>query len=118
MAREISIGTNLATSTKTTLYTVPDRVSGIWTMFYAFNSGANNKYLNLYWYDISNNVEIKILDGYTLNTKQYLLFNGAEVVLEQGDEIRVQLETDATMSVIATLTIAPELSVKKNSNGV
>ena len=118
MSREISIGTNLATDTKTTIYTVPDRVSGIWSMFYAFNSGANNKAINLYWYDKSNNVEVKILEGYTLNAKAYLLFNGAEVVLEQGDEIRVQLETGATMSVIATLTIAPELSVKKNSNGV
>jgi hypothetical protein len=118
MSRQIRIGTNLATDTKTTLYTVPDRVSGIWTMFYAFNSGANNKYINLYWYDKSNDREISILNGYTLNAKAYILFNGAEVVLEQGDEIRVQLESSAAMSVIATLTVAPELSVKKNSNGV
>ena len=118
MSRQISVGTNLTTSTKTTIYTVPDRVSAIWTLFYAFNYGGNNKYINLYWYDSSNNVEIRILDGYTLNTKQYLLFNDAEVVLEQGDEIRVQLEASASMAVTITLEVQPELSVKKNSNGV
>ena len=118
MSRQISVGTNLTTDTKTTLYTVPDRVSAIWTLFYAFNYGANNKGISLYWYDKSNNVEINILNGYTLNSKQYLLFNGAEVVLEQGDEIRAQVVVDASMSVIVTLEIAPELSVKKNSNGV
>lgn len=118
MSRQISVGRNLSTDTKTTIYTVPTRVSGIWTMFYAFNAGANNKGISLYWYDSSNDVEIKILEGYTLNTKAYLLFNGAEVILEQDDEIRVQLETGSDMAVIATLEIAPELSVKKNSNGV
>ena len=118
MAKKVLGQSNPSATTLTTLYTVPDRVSAIWTLFYAFNYGANNKGISLYWYDKSNNVEINILNGYTLNSKQYLLFNGAEVVLEQGDEIRAQVVVDASISVIVTLEIAPELSVKKNSNGV
>ena len=116
MTRKVSVGRNLTTTDKTTIYTVPPRNNAYWDLFYAINNGANNKYVSLFWYDASENVEIEILNQYTLNAKNFLKFDGgAVVVLDQDDQIRVQIESSANMSVIATFDVFPELSVKRNS---
>ena len=116
MSRKVTIGVNLTDTTKVTLYTVPIRNNAYWDLFYAINNGANNKYISLFWYDKSEDTEIEILNEYTLNAKNFLKFDGgAVVVLDQEDEIRVQQETDANISVLATVEVFPELSVKKNN---
>ena len=115
MARKVSVGLNLSTATKTTLYTVPTRCNAYWDLFYVINNGANNKHVSLFWYDKSADIEIEILNQYTLNAKTFLKFDGgAVVVLDQGDEIRVQLESSATMGMIATFDVFPELAVQRN----
>lgn len=116
MSRSVSIGKNLSGTDKETLYTVPGRNNAYWSLFYAINNGANNKYISLFWYDKSEDTEIEILNQYTLNAKNYLKFDGgAVIVLDQGDEIRVQQETDASITVMVTFEVFPELSVKRNN---
>ena len=110
MARKRSIGTNLTTTTKTTAYTVPTGISAYWQMLYIVNTGANNS-ISVYWYDASSNTEFYILGGKNLTTGEYILFNGAEVVLQHGDQIRYQLSGSGAMTVISTIEINAPIGV-------
>jgi hypothetical protein len=115
MGRFVSVGQNLSGGDKTTLYTVPTRNNAYWSLFYAINNGSNNKTVSLFWYDKSADVEIEILNGYTLNAKEYLKFDGGAIIaLDQGDEIRVQQASDADISVMITFELIPEIGVKNN----
>lgn len=104
--KEISVGKNLVAATKTTMYVIPNRHYAKWNLLYAHNATASAKSFSAWWYDKSENVEIPIVDGYPLPAKEYLKFDGgAYVVLEEGDEIRVQVESGAAASCIVTLEL-------------
>jgi hypothetical protein len=106
MSRLISVGKNKSTTTKEALYTVPTKQTAYWNLLYIVNTGANNKYVTVYWYDKSANVEYYVLNQYTLNSRQYVQFDGnAVTVLEEGDEIRVETESSSSFSFIATLDL-------------
>ena len=99
--RQISVGNNLTAATKTTVYTVPTGYYALWNLCYVVNHTGNNKKVDVFWYDKSANVEIKVLDDYTLSPSQYLKFDGgAYIVLEEGDEVRCQSPLASTMSTI------------------
>lgn len=104
--RQISVGNNLTAATKTTVYTVPTGYYALWNLCYVVNHTGNNKKVDVFWYDKSTNVEIKVLDDYILSPGQYLKFDGgAYIVLEEGDEIRVESELASTMSAINTFEL-------------
>jgi len=104
--RQISVGNNLTAALKTTVYTVPTGYYALWNLCYVINHTGNNKTVGVFWYDKSTNVEIKVVDNYTLSPSQFLKFDGAAyVVLEEGDEIRVQSEAASTMSTINTFEV-------------
>lgn len=104
--REISVGTNIAAATKTTLYTVPTGYYAKWNLCYIVNHTGNNKYVDIFWYDKSINTEIKVLDNYILTAGNFLKFDGgAYVVLEEGDELRGETESGSDMSIINTLEL-------------
>lgn len=104
--KPFSVGANLVANTKTTLYTIPQGYYGKWNLLYAHNSTASAKNFSAWWYDKSADTEVAVVDGYPLPSKEYLKFDGgAYVVLEEGDEIRVKVETGATASCIITLEL-------------
>jgi hypothetical protein len=104
--RQVSVGNNLTAAVKTTVYTVPTGYYALWNLCYVVNHTGNNKTIDVYWYDKSTAVEIKVLDNYTLSPSQYLKFDGgAYIVLEEGDEIRVEAEAASTMSTINTFEV-------------
>lgn len=104
--REISVGNNLTADTKTTVYTVPTGYYAKWNLCYAVNHTGNNKTIDAIWYDASTNTEIYVLDGYLLSPTQFIKFDGgAYVVLEEGDQIRMQPEAGSTMSSINTFEL-------------
>ena len=104
--RQVSVGNNLTAAVKTTVYTVPTGYYALWNLCYVINHTGNNKTVNVFWYDKSTNVEIKVLDNYLLSPTQFLKFNeGAYVVLEEGDEIRVTAEAGSAMSSINTFEV-------------
>jgi len=106
--RELSVGTNLAAGVKTTVYTVPDKHYAKWNLLYVMNNGANNKTVSVWWFDSSTATEIEVLNTVTVTTKQYLKMDGgAYVVLESGDEIRIQSEAASTLSCINTFELIP-----------
>lgn len=104
--RQISVGNNLTAATKTTVYTVPTGYYALWNLCYVVNHTGNNKKVDVFWYDKSTNVEIKVLDDYILSPGQYLKFDGgAYIVLEEGDEVRCESELASTMSTINTFEL-------------
>lgn len=104
--REISVGNNLTADTKTTVYTVPTGYYAKWNLCYVVNHTGNNKTIDAIWYDASTNTEIYVLDGYLLSPTQFIKFDGgAYVVLEEGDQIRMQPEAGSTMSSINTFEL-------------
>jgi hypothetical protein len=104
--RQVSVGNNLTAAVKTTVYTVPTGYYALWNLCYVINHTGNNKTVNVFWYDKSTNVEIKVLDNYLLSPTQFVKFNeGAYVVLEEGDEIRVTAEASSSMSTINTFEV-------------
>lgn len=104
--REISVGNNLTAAVKTTLYTVPTGYFAKWNLCYVINHSGNNKTIDVFWYDNSANIEVKVLDNYTLSPSNFLKFDGgAYVVLEEGDQIRAESEAASDMSIINTLEV-------------
>jgi len=104
--RPVSVGSILTTTTKTTVYTVPTGYYAMWNLAYAVNHSGNNKFVDIIWYDASTNEEYFVVDNYVLSPTQFLKFDGgAYVVLEEGDQVRVQVESGATMNVINTFEL-------------
>jgi len=104
--RQVSVGNNLTAAVKTTVYTVPTGYYALWNLCYVVNHTGNNKTVDVYWYDKSSDTEIKVLDNYTLSPSQFLKFDGgAYIVLEEGDQIRVESELASTMSTINTFEL-------------
>lgn len=110
--REVSVGTNHTAGTKQTVFTVPPKHYAKWNLLYLMNNGANNKYASVFWYDSSAAQEIEILNQLTISPKVYVkLDGGAYVVLEEGDEIRIETEAASTITSINTF----ELITSRNS---
>jgi hypothetical protein len=111
--KPFSVGKNLVANTKTLMYTIPSNYYAKWNLLYAHNSTSSAKAFSAWWYDKSTDTEIAIVDGYPLPAKEYLKFDGgAYVTLEEGDEIRVKVETGATASCIITVELE-----QKNATG-
>jgi hypothetical protein len=107
-SRPHSVGANLTPNTVTTLFTVPTRNIAKWNLLYAFNGTSTAKNFRAWWYDKSENVEIPIVYDYALNAREFLKFDGGSyVVLDEGDEIRVWIETGATLPT-AIITVELE----------
>jgi hypothetical protein len=115
--RSVSVGVNLVAGTKTTIFTVPPRQVGNWTLLYALNGTSSAKNFNCWWYDTSANTEVYITHNYPITAAGFLRIDGqAYVVLEEGDEIRAQIETGATnASCIVTLELTTQLAVIKQT---
>ena len=104
--RPVSVGTTLTTATKTTVYTVPTGYYAMWNLAYAVNHSGNNKFIDIIWYDASDNLEHFVLDNYVLSPTQFIKFDGgAYIVLEEGDQVRVQAEASSTFNVINTFEL-------------
>jgi hypothetical protein len=110
MSRKRSIGTNLTNTTKVTAYTVPTGITADWTLLYIVNTGSNNT-ISVFWYDSSTNTEFYIIGGKNLGTGEFLLFNGAEIVLQAGDQIRYQLGSSGAMTVVSTVEITSPIGL-------
>ena len=96
MSRPHSVGVILTPDTVSTIFTVPTRNIAKWSLLYAYNGTASAKNFRAWWYDSSANLEIPIVYDYPLAAKAFLKFDGSDVVLDEGDEIRVWIETGAT----------------------
>jgi len=100
--RPISVGLKLVAATATTVYKAPTGYYAKFNLLYLHNTGANNKYITIQWYDSSAGVSIDILTQVPYASKTYTQFSNAYVVLEEGDELRAITEAASAFDLIAT----------------
>ena len=111
MSRKVSAVRTKTTSTKETILTVPTKNTGLWQVMYVISLTGNDT-PKVYWYDSSTNTEYFIVGGKNLGAGEYILLTDAEVVLQAGDEIRVQNSGTQTVTYIATVEFMPEMTVQ------
>lgn len=111
MTRKVSAAITKTTTTKEVLLTVPTKNTGYWQMMYIIST-AGTETPKVYWYDKSANIEYFVVGGKNLNAGDYILLSNAEVVLQQGDEIRVQNTGTSSVTYIATVEYVPEIAVQ------
>jgi len=106
MTRKVSVAKTKTTTTKETLYTIPTKNSGAWTLMYiASLTGTNTP--SFIWYDLSANIEYTIFAGKNLGAGENLIFADGEVILEEGDQIRISQTGTSTVTYLATIELSP-----------
>lgn len=114
MSRPHSVGIDLVANTKTTMFTVPTRNMAKWILLFATNHSTAAKWFTCWWYDASENTEIEVLFQYSITAKSFLRIDGtAYVLLDEGDEIRVQSETGSTTTCIITVELEQRSTVQQ-----
>ena len=116
MSRPHSVGKVLTPNTNTIMFTVPTRNIARWSLLYAYNGTASAKNFRAWWYDSSANVEIPIVYDYPLAAKEFLKFDGSDVILDEGDEIRVFIESGATQPGCVITVELEQRSTVQNYN--
>ena len=112
MTRKVSAVTTKTTTTKDTILTVPTKNTGLWQLMYIISLTGNDT-PKVYWYDVSTNTEYFIVGGKNLGAGDFVRLDGeAEVVLQAGDQIRVQNSSTNTVTYIATVEFIPETAVQ------
>jgi hypothetical protein len=113
MSRPHSVGKNLTANVKTTVFTVPTRNMAKWLLLFATNHSSSSKWISVWWYDSSENVEIEVLFEYAVTAKNFLRIDGqAYILLDEGDEIRVKSETGSTTTCIITVELEQRSTVQ------
>jgi len=112
MSRKVSAVTTKTTTAKDTILTVPTKNTGLWQLMYIISLTGNDT-PKVYWYDVSTDTEYFIVGGKNLGAGEFIRLDGeAEVVLQAGDQIRVQNSSTNTVTYIATVEFIPETAVQ------
>ena len=112
MSRKVSAVTTKATTTKDTILTVPTKNTGLWQLMYIISLTGNDT-PKVYWYDVSTNTEYFIVGGKNLGAGEYIILDGnTEVVMQAGDQLRVQNSSTNTVTYVATVEFIPETAVQ------
>ena len=111
MTRKVSVAKTKTTTTSETLYTIPIKNRGLWQLMYiASLTGTNTP--SFIWYDSSANTSYTIFSGKNLGAGEYILLSQAEIVLQAGDQIRVQNTGTNSVTYMATIELVPETAVQ------
>lgn len=105
-----SVGKNITTTgSDVVLFTVPNGyVAEVETLFISNHSGSTAS-VTAYWEHAHDPThDIYIINGYSLNSKDYLQFSNGSIVMKSGDSIKVQTNT-ANVAYIATFDLRKEL---------
>ena len=111
MSRKISAAVTKTTTTKDTLFTVPTKNTGLWSLMYIIST-AGTETPKVYWYDASTTAEYFVVGGKNLGAGDYILLSQAEIVLQAGDQIRVQNTGTNSITYMATIELVPEMAVQ------
>jgi hypothetical protein len=104
MSRKISVASTKTTTAKDTLYTVPVKNTGLWQLAYVISTGGTNT-PSVFWYDASADTEYLILSGKNLGAGEFVLLSEAEVVLQEGDQLRVSQSGTSSVTYIFTVEL-------------
>ena len=105
-----SIGRTLAASTETEILKVPKGYIADLSMLFISNTSGSTGSVVVYWqHGHDENHKIYILNGTSLNSKDYLQFSNGNVILKSDDSLK--LTPTQPMNVIVTFDLlqAPPL---------
>ena len=111
MSRKITVAKTKTTTTKETLYTVPVKNIGLWNMVYVIST-AGTETPSIFWYDASTDTEYLVLSGKNLGAGEYILLSQAEVVLQEGDQIKISQAGTSSVTYMFTIELVPSLSTQ------
>jgi len=114
MSRKVTSAKTKTTITKELLYVVPTSNTGFWQLLYVIST-AGTETPKVYWYDKSKNTEYLILAGKNLGAGDYLLFTDAIVVLQGGDEIRIEQAGTSSVTYVITIELIQEQTIQFHS---
>jgi len=106
MSRKISLASTKTTTAKDTIYTIPVKNTGLWNLMYVVSTAGTNT-PSVYWYDTSTATEYLVFSGKNLGAGEYIILNQAEVVLQEGDQIRISQSGTSSVTYIFTIELVP-----------
>lgn len=105
-----SIGRTLPAGVETEILIVPNGYIADMSMLFISNTSGSTGSITVYWQHAhSASHKIYILNGYSLNAKDFLQFSNGNLILKSGDSLK--LTPTQEMNVIATFDLlqAPPL---------
>ena len=108
MARKISVAsTRKGDSSSYALYTVPVKNSALWSLLF-ISSTEGSVSVDASWYDASTGSTYPIVGAKNLSKDDTIMFNQAEVVLQEGDIIYIKNTSGSyNATFIVTLELVP-----------
>jgi hypothetical protein len=111
MSRKVTSAKTKTTTTKEVLYVVPTSNTGFWELLYVIST-AGTETPKVYWYDKSKNTEYLILAGKNLGAGDYILFTEKVVVLQGGDEIRIEQVGTSSVTYVITVELIQDSTLQ------
>jgi hypothetical protein len=105
-----SVGKTITTTgSDVVLFTVPPGYVAEIDMLFISNTSGSTASVSAYWeHGLDTSHDIYIINGYSLNSKDYLQFSNGSLVMKSNDSIKVQTNTSG-VSFIATFDLRKEL---------
>ncbi len=104
MSRTISVAKTKTTTAEETIFTVPTKNTGFWSLMYIVSTAGTNS-PTVTWYDASENATHYIIGGKNLGTGEFVLLSDAVVAIEAGDQIKVSQSGTSSITYIATIEL-------------
>ena len=96
-------GHNMGTDAET-VYTCPKNCLAEITFIHVVNGGSSTNSVEVEWYVKADNYTSHFLKGKSINAGDYVNFNGIDLVLQAGDELRVTPSSAGHIDTIVTIT--------------
>ena len=96
-------GHNSGTAAET-VYTCPKNCLAEITFIHVVNGGSSTNTVEVEWYVKADNYTSHFLKGKSINSGDYINFNGIDLVLQAGDELRVTPSSAGHIDTIVTIT--------------
>ena len=96
-------GHNSGTASET-VYTCPKNCLAEITFIHVVNGGSSTNTVEVEWYVKADNYTSHFLKGKSINAGDYVNFNGIDLVLQAGDELRVTPSSAGHIDTIVTIT--------------
>lgn len=96
-------GHNSGTAAET-VYTCPKNCLAEITFIHVVNGGSSTNTVEVEWYVKADNYTSHFLKGKSINAGDYVNFNGIDLVLQAGDELRVTPSSAGHIDTIVTIT--------------
>lgn len=105
-----SIGRTLPASTTTEILVVPNGYIADLSLLFISNTSGSTGSISVYWQHAHDtNHKIYILNGTSLNSKDYLQFSNGNVILKSGDSLKLTPTQEMNVIVTFDLLQAPPL---------